>query len=99
MGLGPAPDADGGYDWDVDETYRAQAIFEIRQKATEASNSQGTHTARSLLPILEKCKHPAIDPENGRLELHLLEGAQAKALLDDTTPNVPVITEQQQHFR
>ena len=50
MGLGPAPGADGGYDWDVDETYRAQAIFEMRQKATEASNSRGTSETRVVLP-------------------------------------------------
>ena len=99
MGLGPAPGADGGYDWDVDETYRAQAIFEMRQKAKEESNSRGTHTTRSLLPILENCKHPVVDPKNGLLELHRLDGAKAKALLDETTPDVPVITEGQQHFQ
>lgn len=33
------------------------------------------------------------------IELLLLDGHQAKALLDNTTPDVPIITERQQHFQ
>lgn len=42
---------------------------------------------------------PTIDPKNGLPELHLLDGAETKALLDETTPDVPVITERQQYFQ
>lgn len=85
-------------DWAVDGAYLAQAILEKCREANKTSNSRGSHTARVLLPILRRCEHPDTDGRNGAIELQLLDGHQAKAILDSTTPEVPIITEGQQHF-
>jgi hypothetical protein len=97
--LGGATGADHGFDWEVDEAYLAQAVVEVRHQAMKKSNSRGTRTAQCLLPILESCRRPITDAKNGLIELHRLDGAQARALLEGTTPDVPVIAEKQQHFQ
>lgn len=98
VGLGGATSAHHGFDWKAGEAYLAQAVVEIRQQAMKKSNSRVTLTAQCLLPIPESCKRPMTDG-NGPIELYRLDGAQARALLDGTTPDVPVIAENQQHFQ
>ncbi|KAK2598210.1 hypothetical protein QQS21_005687 [Conoideocrella luteorostrata] len=85
-------------DWSVDEAFLAQALTELSQEANKASNSRGHHTAGVLLPILRNCKHPNTDRSDCAADLLLLDGHEAKALLDTKTPDVPIITERQQHF-
>lgn len=101
----------GGYDpgarpvcnWQSDEAYRIRTINEISQEARKESNSRGSRAAKFLLPILQGCKHPITDDKltdkDARPDLYLLNGYQAKALLDETTPDIPIITAGQQPFQ
>ncbi|KAK7994229.1 hypothetical protein PG991_015817 [Apiospora marii] len=99
------PGARPACDWQLDETYRAQAIAEIHQDSQKDSSSRGSQTARCLLPILQNCKHPttndkpATNDKDAMPELYLLDGHQAKTLLDKITPDIPIITERQQPFQ
>ncbi|KAI0123261.1 hypothetical protein BJ170DRAFT_599228 [Xylariales sp. AK1849] len=86
------------YDWVSNRAYLVKAISEIRREAQKESTSRGCRTAKCLLPILENCKHPNIGENDGMIELHLLYEHQAQALLNETTLDVPILTESQQLF-
>ncbi|KAK8851787.1 Lysine-specific demethylase 2B [Apiospora arundinis] len=91
--------------WPLDEAYRTQAIAELREEAGKKLSTRGSQTARCLLPILQDCKHPTTDDKPATSdkaaipELYLLDGHQAKMLLDKITPDIPIITERQQPFQ
>lgn len=82
-----------------DKAFLDRATLELQRQTKRRSNSRAIETARGLLPILESCKFPVTDGEIEAIEAHLLSGHQAKSLLEYTSPDVPIITEQQQHFQ
>ncbi|KAK7972401.1 hypothetical protein PG988_006535 [Apiospora saccharicola] len=82
-----------------DNAYLLLAVSEAEQRASEAPNSRGAQTARALRPVLQSCKQPNTNEKDGAIELHLLTGIEAKTLLDQMTPDVPIITKQQQQFQ
>ena len=81
------------------DTFLRQAKQELGLRAKESPGSRGAQTAKHLLPILENCKHPNADETKGPVEVYRKDGQWAKEFLDDQTPNVPIITEQQQQFQ
>ncbi|KAH7358125.1 hypothetical protein B0T11DRAFT_283738 [Plectosphaerella cucumerina] len=84
---------------EADQTYLSEVIQEMQEKLTEAPTSRGYHTARTLLPILLRCTHPNTDAKNGSVDLLVLDGHEAKNLLDSKTPSIPIVSERQQHFQ
>lgn len=82
-----------------DDAFLALAKMELTNTAGESSNSRGVQTALHLLPILQNCKHPITDNKEAPIELYRLSGQLAKELLSIRTPDVPIVTEQQQHFK
>ncbi|KAH6697080.1 hypothetical protein F5X68DRAFT_238421 [Plectosphaerella plurivora] len=84
---------------EADQEYLSEIILELQEKLAEAPNSRGYHTARTLLPILLRCTHPNTDAKNGIVDLLALDGHEAKAFLDSKTPDVPMVSEGQQHFQ
>lgn len=83
----------------LDDAFLAQAKMELSETAAGSSISRGVQTALRLLPILQHVKHPNADDKKGPIEVYRLSGQQAKEFLSTKTPNVPIVTEQQQHFR
>ncbi|KAL2669954.1 hypothetical protein Neosp_015120 [[Neocosmospora] mangrovei] len=88
-------------DWSVDDALLAQAITELWPVVNRASNIRSSHTAKLLLPVLRSCKYPNTEARDQAAGLLLLDGYEyeAKAILDSTAPEVPIITERQKYFK
>ncbi|VUC33276.1 unnamed protein product [Clonostachys rosea] len=93
------PDALPQCDSISDQAYLAQCISEVSKITKGASGSRGSHVAACLLPILQNCQRPSTDANCKAVDLHLMSGIQAKTFLEFNTPDVPLITEEQQVFQ
>ena len=85
-------------DREGDKEYRWQMLTELKQKRT-APDSHGEATDKLVLRILQTSKLPNTDGAAGKMEALFLPGDEAGAKVESGTVDMPIITDQQQHFR
>jgi hypothetical protein len=83
--------------WSGDVAYLTRTINELKEAAKSPSATRGSDIAKVLLSILENCKLPCT--EGSAADCLLLEGLNAKNILDSKTPDIPIITTRQQPFK
>ncbi|CAK7203698.1 hypothetical protein SEUCBS139899_006441 [Sporothrix eucalyptigena] len=85
-----------------DDAYRRQMRDEIQHRLATKLGAETTHggvTNRVIYNLLGVAKHPNADPSKGPIDVHLLTGDEAHAMLDAGSPNEPVVTEREQMFQ